>query len=302
MVKTLHEQQGLRIVANEHNGFTVCTLHYTADPKKRSPEWREAAKRGMPQARYEQEFEIIYDSYMGQKVFPEMKSRRQEIVVKEGPYEFNKWPKTLPMWGGFDYGANNPSSFHVYTIVDGILYALWELYEPCRNILDFAAAMKACPFMGQIRYIAHDPDMCNLKQRDINSGASTSVRQQFERLGITRWLPGNTDEQAWLVKMQQHWLGEEVTFKVLECCPNLIDELESITYVSMTERQLQTANYKEGIVDKHNHALDDLKYLINSCPSENQRPVRVQSMLDSYSWGRQGAVTSRRGGELGLLY
>jgi len=223
MSKTLHEQTGLRIVQNDRNGFVVCTLHHTADPRKRSEEWRVAAKRGMTQAQFDQEFDIIYDAYMGQKVFPEIKTRRQDIVLKEGPYEFNKWPGSLPMWGGFDYGQNNPSSFHVYTIVDGILYALWELYEPCRNIIEFAQAMKACPYWNQLRYIAHDPDMDNLKSINIKTGAAVSVRSHFESLGIFKWLRGNNDEQAWLVKMQEYWGGPEIRFKILECCPNLID-------------------------------------------------------------------------------
>lgn len=288
MPKLLHEQQGLRIVANDKNGFTVCTLHYTADPRKRAPEWKEAARRGLKQAEFDQEYEIIYDAYMGQKVFPEIKSKRQDIVCREGPYEFNAWPKSLPMWGGFDYGTNNPSSFHVYTIVDGITYAIWELYEPCKNILDFVAALKSCPFWNQIRYIAHDPDMDNFKQRDVMTGGLTTVKRMFEQLGVTKWLRGNNDEQAWLVRMQQHWMGEEITFKILENCPNMIDEFESAIYMSMTDRQLETQNYKESMVNKHNHSLDDCKYFMNSNPNANVRPLKYFNVASTYGWRQEG--------------
>lgn len=300
MPKLLHEQTGLKIVSNEHNGFTVCTLHYTADSRKRSPEWRAAAKKGLKQAEFEQEYEIIYDAYMGQKVFPEIKARRSEIILHEGPYQDNDWPKNLQMWGGFDYGANNPSAFIVFTIVDGVTYAIWEMYQPCRNIISFTEAMKACPFWDQIRWLVHDPDMDNLKQRDMATGGVTSVKRQFEQLGITKWVRGNTDEQAWLVKMSQHWSTEMPTFKIMDSCPNLIDEFESATYVSMTDRQLETQNYKETMVDKHNHALDATKYFMNVGVAQVSKPFKYLNVAASYGWGGGTAKSIYRPQELGL--
>ncbi|MDE1766558.1 MAG: hypothetical protein KGI27_09870 [Thaumarchaeota archaeon] len=300
MGRVIHEQTGLRIVTNDKNGFTICTLHYTADPRKRSPEWRDAARKGLKQAEFEQEYEIIYDAYMGQKVFPEIKSRRSEIIVREGPYEFNAWPKHLPMWGGFDYGKNNPSSFHVYTIVDGVTYALWELYEPCRNIFDFVSALKSCPYWDQIRYIAHDPDIDNFKERDMKTGGVTTVKRQFESLGISKWMRGNNDEQSWLIKMNQHWVPEQVTFKILECCPAMIDEFESATYTQMTHRQLETQNYKETMVNKHNHAMDDCKYFMNSNPNPVVRPLKYFNVASTYGWGGPEQRPSQRPSQLGL--
>lgn len=284
MADTLHEQTGLRIVRNSRNGFVVCRLHYTADPRKRSPEWKAEARRGMSLAKFEQEFEINYNALLGERVFPEITARREEIILREGPYEYNQWPTHLPMWGGFDYGQKNPASFHVYTIVDGVTYAIWEMYQPCKNIVEFARAMKMCPYWQQIRYIAHDPDMDSLKHMDRDG--VTSVRRFFEREGVAKWLKGNNDEQAWLVAMQKHWCGPEVTFKILESCPMLIDEFEQATYVSMTERQLETQNFREGMVDKRNHALDDCKYFMNSSPNANVRfTFKPPKLAASYGWG-----------------
>ena len=137
MSKLLHSQTGLKIVKNDRNGFVIATLHYTADPRKRGKAWKQEAMRGMSKAHAEQEFEISYDAMLGEKVFPEIQSRQDEIILHEGPFVGNDWPRSTPMWAGFDYGARNPSSFHVYTAVDGILYAIWELYEPCKDIVAF---------------------------------------------------------------------------------------------------------------------------------------------------------------------
>jgi hypothetical protein len=295
MSVTLHEQQGLRISKNARNGFVIARLHYSADPRKRSPEWKAAAQQGLSDAKFRQEFEIDYGAHMGEKVFPEMQSRRHEIVCRQGPYEFNQWPSSLTMWGGFDYGTKNATSFHVYTIVDGITYALWELYTPCKNIIDFARLMKECPYWNQLRYIAHDPDMEGLKTRDMSTGAMTTVRRNFEQLGIHKWLQGNNNEPAWLSQMQKHWCGPDVTFKILESCPRMIDEFESATYVQMTERQLESSNFREAMVDKNNHAMDDCKYFMNSLPVPRTAQTRSggRDLVASFGWSNVAGGTAR---------
>lgn len=296
----IHEQQGLVIRSNEKNGFTVCRLHYTADPRKRTLEWKREAEKGLTAAQFDQEFEINYQAGMGQKAFPEIISKRVSIVLSESPYLDGAWPSHLSMWGGFDYGANNPSAFEVFTVVDGVTYALWELYEPCKNLPEFIKHMKLCPYWEQIRYIVHDPDISNLKQRDMRSGDVTSVRAQFEQLGVTRWLTGVTDEQGWISTMRRHWSGDEITFKILPTCPMLIDEFEKATFISMSERQLETQNYREALRDKHNHALDACKYFMNNGSAKPIRIVKLPTLVAGYSWNAGNSLTPHRERELGL--
>ena len=294
MPKPIHSQQGLKIVQNSKNGFTVATLHYYADPRKRSKAFQVEAAQGMTRAKFEQEFEISYDAMMGEKVFPEIKSRQNEIIVHDGPFEFNDWPRSLPMWAGFDYGARNPSSFHVYTAVDGILYSIWELYKPCKNIVEFVGELKSCPYWEQLRYIAHDPSMNSLTQRDMSTGGMTTVSRQLVQLGVTKLFSGNTDEQAWLVAMQKHWCGDDVTFKIMSSCSHMIEEFENATYVSMSERQLETQNFREQLVDKANHALDDCKYFMNSSPSVNTRKIRLPNLAAKFGFGPASSAPTQR--------
>lgn len=279
----IHEQQGLRIWKNAKNGFVVCRLHFTADPRKRGEGWLAASRQGISPAQWEQEFNINYAARQGQRAFPEIVSRRYEIVHREGPYIDGRW--SSPMWAGFDYGAKNPSSFHVYTVVDGVTWCIWELYEPCKNLFTFVEALKACPFWSQLRYIAHDPDIGNLHSRNTVSGDVESVATQFVRLGVTRLLRGNNDEAAWLSTMAKHWCGPEITFKILDCCPHMIDEFEQATYVTMNDRQLETQNYREALVDRHNHSLDDCKYFMNSGAEKSRvTPIKLPSLVAGYGW------------------
>lgn len=290
----LHEQLGLRLQKNDRNGFVVCRLHYTADPRKRSPEWRAAAAQGMSTAQFEQEFEINYTAKEGEKAFPEIFSRRSEIVLREGPYIDNEWPKDLPMWGGFDYGAKNPSAFTVYTVVDGVIYALWEMYGPCRNLNDFSELMKSCPYWLQLRYICYDPTMEGRRSHTAE-GDIVSVLAQFQQRGIHKWVRGNNDETAWLSLMSKHWCGKEITFKILNTCPMLIDEFESATYITLSEHQLETQNYREALVDRHNHALDACKYFMNSGAAQAPpKPLHLPSMVASYGWSTGGPRAYQR--------
>ena len=301
MPTILHESQGLSIKRNDRNGFIVCRLHYTADPRKRSAEWKAAAQQGLPPSKFEKEFEINYQATMGQKAFPEILTKRSEIVVPEGPYFEGKWPSHLQMWGGFDYGANNPSCLTVYTLVDGVVWAIWEMYEPCRNLIDFTRRMKECPYWDQMRYIIHDPDMCSRKVRDMKTGDACSVRSQFETLGVTKWVPGVNDETAWLARMRQHWCGTEVTFKILPQCAMLIDEFEKATFITMSDRQLENSNYNESLRDKHNHALDACKYFMNGTVRATPKRVKLPDLVAAYSWGQHARPVAGREQELGLV-
>ena len=278
----LHTSHGLRIKRNAKNGFVVATLHYTADPSKRSPEWEKEARAGLNPAKFEQEYNINYTALFGEKVFPEIVNRRHEIVVKN-PFMDEQIPKDLACWAGFDFGMVNPSSFHVYTIYDGIIYAIWELYEPCKNLIEYSAKLKNCPYWGQIRYIACDPSMFGLRHHNTTTGEGASIAFEFQQCGIHKLLEGNNNEESFIAAIRKHWNKEMPTFQIFENCPKLIWEFENILFRNATDRQLQTANYYESMVDKNNHALDDCKYFINSNVIPTKRKLRIPSMLEGYT-------------------
>ena len=82
----VHTEQ-MKIVKNDVNRFIVCTLHYTADPSKRSKDWQAEAKAGMSPARWDKEYEIDYVALYGQRVFPEIAANppHARIVAKPKP-------------------------------------------------------------------------------------------------------------------------------------------------------------------------------------------------------------------------
>jgi hypothetical protein len=269
MPQILHEQTGLKIRRNDNNRFVICELDYFADPSKRSKEWEDEAKAGMTAAAWAKEYLRDATAMYGQRVFPEIGMYRDKIVL---PSPHREWSPQGAYWAGFDFGSRNPSAFIVFTIEDGVIYAIWELYEPTRTIPDLASKIIGCPYYDRLRYISCDPTITNQKTRTNKYGALVTISDLLLDYGIKRLRPGDTNESVWLAEMRRHWANEsDPTFQILDTCPNLIHEFENAVFDSQSEKEVLTDTYREGIADVHNHAMDAVKYFMNSKPQVGTR-------------------------------
>jgi len=283
----IHQSEGLTIKRNKLNRFVVATLFYYADPAKRKPEWARTVRAGMTESQWRKEYEIDYLAQFGEKVFPELETKRDRIVVPSGNYD------GIAFWGGFDYGARNPSSFHVYTYHDGVFYAIWELYKPCHNIPDFAKEIRSCPYYPRLKYIASDPTLFDKRTHSVD-GTPESVANLFIKEGITKFIRGSQDETTWLATLRKHWEPDNPTFKITEDCPNMIREFERATFEDYSsDRMKQQKNTQEGVTDKDNHAMDDNKYFFNSQPATKANYLLKQATDKAAKWYGWGAKTKR---------
>jgi len=89
--------EGVKMWYNNKNRFAVMELHYKADPKKRSDEYRESIKNSMPLIEYLREYELSWDTFEGFPVFPEF------LPIHKITEEPTPQPG-LPMLIGFDFG------------------------------------------------------------------------------------------------------------------------------------------------------------------------------------------------------
>ena len=295
----IYDAQGLRIVRNAVNQFIVCTCHFTADPAKRDPAWRRVAAAGMTPGQAARELDIDYTAVQGSKVFPEFAERRSLIVVPRfDPADL----AGLKMWAGLDYGTRNPASVHVYTIIDDVIFSLWELYEPCRDIPEWVAKVKACPYWRQVRYVAADPSLWVPTQQQAYGGP-VGVETLLRQAGLTNLIKGRNDEgaeQAWVGMLRQAWAQPETTFRISEDCPHQIREFETAIFQPQSERQLMTSGvYAERIADRDNHSLDDCKYFMLTMPKAKtsfeggwKDPGQVYKMLGG---GRQNTHRPHQG-------
>lgn len=89
--------QGVRLWANPKNKFVVLEIHYTSDPMKRDPSYKESIKTSMPIQQYQREYELNWDTYSGHPVYPEFSDIH---ILSEEP----KVSPGLPMLIAWDFG------------------------------------------------------------------------------------------------------------------------------------------------------------------------------------------------------
>ena len=261
---------GLRIRKNPRNQFCVVSLYFFADEAKRSDAWEAAARAGMTRAGFEKEYLINYTALFGEKVFPQIYERGSEIIVPSRTFD----PARTRFYGGFDYGPRNPTAFLVFAVekdeeaeLGYRTYAVWEHYEPCRNISALAVTMRACPYWRDLQWVAADPSIWSPTQQ-VRSGNLTSVQQMLADEGIDKLVRGVTDETAWTAAMRMHWsTAGPPTFCILrDTCPNLVRELQMAVYADPKNVEVNRV-LDERIADSNNHALDATKYFMNSMPT-----------------------------------
>jgi hypothetical protein len=90
--------QGVRLWLNKRNRFAVLELHYTSDPTKRDPSYKESIKNSMPLMKYLREYELEWDTFSGQPVYPEF-NQSIHVLHKEPQPSFG-----LPMLIAWDFG------------------------------------------------------------------------------------------------------------------------------------------------------------------------------------------------------
>lgn len=90
--------QGVNIWRNKNNKFLVMELHYTADPAKRSPEYKASIKEGIPYKDYMMEYELSWEKFAGLPVFTDFSKQIHAVPERLYPW-FG-----LPLLIGFDFG------------------------------------------------------------------------------------------------------------------------------------------------------------------------------------------------------
>ena len=274
-------------------GFCCISLHYTADPNKdpstpKGKEWLENELKGVPggmrSATWQREYEISFDAQGGELVFPEIGAFKDKIVVR--PFEV---PESWTLFAGFDYGHRNPSSFHVYALdYDAGLWAIWEYYRSGEGYREIARAIRNCEYYDRLACApVADPSIWAVTQNTENE--VKSLAQLFAEIeekydgngelieGPVIFTPGRKGGDVTVAEKIQndYWANlseQEPRFKIFATCPMLAWELERLRYAEWSGTLAALRNKRESIVDRDNHAWDDLKMLITQFFSGPVKP------------------------------
>ncbi|MDR3564783.1 MAG: hypothetical protein P4N59_25590 [Negativicutes bacterium] len=102
----------------EKNGVHVLRIHYSADPDKRTDEWKAEQQRGMSKAMWDREYEIKFDVITGKAWFAEFRADFHVAAEPLGPIEGR------PVFRGWDYGLT-PATVFAQTTTKGQLIILY---------------------------------------------------------------------------------------------------------------------------------------------------------------------------------
>lgn len=260
-------------------GFHVIRVHYTADPEKdpstqKGSEWLENEIKGIPggiaSAQFRQEYEIDWDAAGGELVFPQFEIFRDRITL--APFTV---PDSWSLYGSFDYGHRNPSSFHVYAIDhDGDVYSIWEYYQSGKGFKQISKAIRACPYFNKLAYLPiADPSIWAKTQQTEDGNEMKSIAQLFfelpedERIVFAPGKKGGDITVAEKINgdmwnMERLKSGKTPRLRIFANCPMQIWELGKLRYKDWSGSMQEQRNLQESIVDKDNHAWDDLKMFL----------------------------------------
>jgi len=299
------------------SGFHVIRVEFKADPMKdpdtaEGSEWLTNEIRGIPggmnSAQFRQEYLIDWDAAGGELVFPQLELFRGRIVV--APFEI---PESWSLYGSFDYGHRNPSSFHVYAIDhDGDIWVGWEYYAAGKGYRQIAKNIRSCPMFERLQYLPiADPSIWAKTQQTSNDqNEMKSVAQLFFELPESERIvfsPGKSGGDITVAEKinGELWNEEELRagrkprLHIFATCPFLIWELAKLRYRDWGGSMQEYKNLQESIVDKDNHAFDDLKMFMTMffmTPKEPEsEKMSALRTLDPVSYAEWKSVQKMHG-------
>jgi len=273
-------------------GICVLSCHYSADPDRAKPEWKEQERRKYTsESKWQSEQEMVFGAGGGERLFADLLIRYgPKILIDPETSGFRPSPD-WNYFGGFDSGKANPTAALIGCAdFDGNIYILREYYLPGLSPKEHVPYLKQLNgFIGT--QVFADPTIFYENQAQ-NDGTFKAIASLFAEEGIDNL--GSAPERNELLGMErilEHWMNLdrcEPTLRIVcpkifqdiakprygvhnEGCPNLLWELRRARRAELLPTQLTSRNPTEKIIDKDNHLRDCLKYMLLACPAPAQK-------------------------------
>lgn len=293
-------------------GICVLSCHYTADPERAQPEWKQRERRKYTsESKWQSEQEMVFGAGGGERLFANILTQYgHKIIIDPATSGFNP----SPYWNyfcGFDSGKANPTAALVGCIdSDGTIYILGEYYLPGLSPKQHVPhLMKLNRFVGAT--IFADPSIFYDNHAQ-NDGTFKAISSLYAEEGIELSQAQENNELLGMERILEHWTNldqREPTLKIVcpkasqdiarprygvhnEGCPNLLWELRRARRAESTPSQLASRNPTEKIVDKDNHLRDCLKYMLLACPAPAEKSWKQKAAERVAPLAAQGDLTS----------
>jgi hypothetical protein len=264
--------EGIELWKNPRNKFTVFQIHYTASPDKRSGEYRDAMKSGMPISKFNQEYEISWDTFEGKVVYPDWNKNThgsKEIILPH---------VGLPLFIGVDFGLT-PSAA-ICQLQGSQLVVLREVVTENMGAERFTELLKRTitnhyPGWSDtkedvIMYV--DPAGFAKSQSDETTCAQKLMKYFRPRPGAITWEERRTAVESFLCKIA----GGVPSFKVnLSTCKILTGGFDGGYHFKEEAFEVEP-NKVRPLKNEYSHIHDALQYVCSGIVGNKRgRVVRI---------------------------
>ena len=152
--------QGLKEWRNASNGFKVIRLHFSADPARRGPDWKQRMRPGYTQVAWDQEQDIVFTTHAGKGIY------RKEFInmpATEGGhlvYSIDLDPRR-PIYCIWDFGYHHPAVLFVQEALAGHHVVFDELMGTDLWLQDFIPQVNEKIDSYKGKYNGHIQNFCD---------------------------------------------------------------------------------------------------------------------------------------------
>lgn len=251
--------QGIEIWKNPENKFCVVDLHYTANPRKRSKEWRDAVRASLPIRDFLMEYEKSWQTYEGKPVYEDWNPvihKAETTAVEPG----------LPLLLGWDFGLT-PACV-ICQLVGNQLRIHKEFVEKDGSINKLAPEVwsylstEFLPWVHDSRnkimsYI--DPAGFNRSETDESTCAKVLIAEGFKKVfpGPYKWEPRRQAVEYFLTRT--YGSGSALQINEEEC-PILLEGFNGGYQYPEKTKEVEPTKIMP-IKNKFSHPHDALQYV-----------------------------------------
>jgi PBSX family phage terminase large subunit len=259
---------------NEEDKNPNISVHVAATKKNKflPPDYLHSVSRGKPRWWIERYLNASFDFAEG-SVYSDF----MDHIVD--PFQI---PPHFERIGGADFGVRDANVMLMGAIdpTDGTVYIYEEYYKSGLTVPQHAQKMlemlEQVPF-GRLRFLVGDPAG---KRRNIND--HKSIFDHYGEYGIF-FKEGNNRIEAGIAKVQAYFSTEKL--KIFKTCVNTIREGMNYKYKPL--EMDSNKNMDEKPIDKDNHAMDSLRYMINELPDDPRLLINTGKKPHVYGTGKQ---------------
>lgn len=300
-----HPMQGVEMWKNPKNGFLVFDLHYTANPSKRSDEWREAVRQSMPLRDYLMEYEKSWQTFEGLPVYGDFRKdihvSTKELVPVAG----------LPLIIGHDFGMS--AAAVVCQLVGNQLRIYKEFIGMNEGTQTFVPKVmgwikQAWPaFYDDEKHFVHaiDPAGFNRNPNDATTCAATMravvSRQMRIKPGPQHFEPRKNAVEHFLLKIDREGPGLLISERG---CPILVEGFAGGYRYPDKAADIEP-NKLRPLKDNYSHPADALQYAAYIAKMNQSHGTKISIPAPHYSFGGDSVINkdlpTHRRKELGKL-